>query len=292
MMNRAQDIMRLDGLKAALGAAVSESMTGFDHKDQSIYQTYQGFDPQAQREADLLEFGDNDRNDPDLQHWYKSARLQRKFADPNLGVEHLKENDVFAGLDEDSLIENAIHAAIYRTESQERNRHDRIRVDVPKGGRRKGGTRGLPPELRRSRSAKVVNEQLLRWDTPKKELLEAEAFYHACNARIARNAAYVLYKYSGPHSDVLALRLQGKSTKQIADFLGKTTRRIRHLLNGNAQRNEKGLHQFIRETLEFGVPANFKGAAPQIAAEVPEPVMAPVGQLDLDLLVVETEVAA
>jgi hypothetical protein len=288
-MNRAQDSLRIKGLKVALSQAVSESLSGFDGKDQSVYQSYLALDPQGQREADLLEFGEEDHLDPAFRDWCQPAKLRSEFGNPFLGVKHLQE---IHDSESDDSIEKQIHKAIYLSESQEFNKHDRLMVDVPRSGRRKGGTHSLPPELRRTRSAKVVNEQLLRWNAPDEECFEAEQFYHAANARIARNSAYVLYKYEGPYVDVLTLRLQGKSTKQIADFLGKTSRRIRHLLNGNAQRNEKGLHQFIRETLEFGVPENFKGAAPQIAAGVPEPVMAPVGQLDLDLLVVETEVAA
>lgn len=169
---------------------------------------------------------------------------------------------------------------------------------MPKDGRRKGGTHGLPPELRRTRSAKVVNEQLLRWDTPRKELLDAEAFYHACNARIARNAAYCLYKYDGPHTGVLALRLQGKSTKQIADFLGKTTRRIRQIINGNAQRNEKGLHQIIDELMQAGVPSDFRSDAPPVLVQPVHTLKkclqkgAALGQLAWDFEALSVEVAA
>ena len=169
---------------------------------------------------------------------------------------------------------------------------------MPKDGRRKGGTHGLPPELRRTRSAKVVNEQLLRWDTPRKELLDAAAFYHACNARIARNAAYCLYKYDGPHTGVLALRLQGKSTKQIADFLGKTTRRIRQIINGNAQRNEKGLHQIIDELMQAGVPSDFRSDAPPVLVQPVHTLKkclqkgAALGQLAWDFEALSVEVAA
>ena len=280
-MNRTADRARLRALETSLSAIVAEAMTGFDNNDQST--SYTGFDPQAQRDADYA-VAESDEHDPALRDWCIGAPLKNQRGSADLAVRFLREHDpVFTSDD-----------AVYLTENQEWNSHDRFMVDVPKSGRRKGGTHGLPPELRRTRSAKIVNEQLLRWDTPQKELLEADAFYHACNARIARNAAYCLYKYDGPHASVLALRLQGKSTKQIAELLGKTTRRIRHLLNGNAQRNEKGLHQFIHETLEFGVPSNFKGATLAVAAGVDEAVMAPpVGQqLALDLVVTVTEVAA
>ncbi|MHB0872420.1 MAG: hypothetical protein ACYC2J_11215 [Acidithiobacillus ferrooxidans] len=218
-------------------------------------------------EIDSLE--DEECNDPDFRDWCRPARLKLDFADPDMGVKHLREHDLQGQAESaDDEIESAIYAAIYRTESQERNRHDRLMVDVPKNGRRKGGTHGLPRELRRTRSAKVVNEQLLRWNAPVEECREAEQFYHAANARIARNSAFVLYKYTGPHADVLNLRLQGKSTKEIADALGKTTRRIRQIINGNAQRNEKGLHQIIDELMQAGVPADFQCNAPVLVQRV------------------------
>ena len=223
-------------------------------------------DTQDQREADLAAEEDESA-DPAFRDWCRPAKLMREFGSADLGAGFLRKNDPLCNDPLcDSVIDAAIHAAIYLTENQEFNSHDRLMVDVPKNGRRKGGTHGLPPELRRTRSAKVVNEQLLRWDTPKKELLEAEAFYHACKARIARNAAYCLYKYDGPHTGVLALRLQGKSTKQIADFLGKTTRRIRQIINGNAQRNEKGLHQIIDELMQAGVPTDFQSDTPVLVS--------------------------
>ncbi|MHB1881277.1 MAG: hypothetical protein ACYCPA_03565 [Acidithiobacillus sp.] len=187
----------------------------------------------------------------------------REFGSADLGAGFLRKNDPLCNDPLcDSVIDAAIHAAIYLTENQEFNSHDRLMVDVPKNGRRKGGTHGLPPELRRTRSAKIVNEQLLRWNAPEEECLEAERFYHAVNAKIARRAAYVLSRYAGPHADVLTLRLQGKSTKEIADSLSKTTRRIRQIINGNAQRNEKGLHQIIDELMQAGVPTDFQSDAP------------------------------
>ncbi|MBU2807592.1 helix-turn-helix domain-containing protein [Acidithiobacillus ferrooxidans F221] len=287
MLNRALHSTVL----SALEGAHSESLLGYTAEEISAYQSM--MDPQEQRDADFLKFGDDDITDPAIADWCRPARLESESADADLGANYLNAIHDF---ESDDAIDKALHDAIYRTEKQEFNHHDRLLVDVPRSGRKKGGTHGLPPELRRTRSAKIVNEQLLRWDTPKKELLEAEAFYHACNARIARNAAYCLYKYDGPHTGVLALRLQGKSTKQIADFLGKTTRRIRQIINGNVQRNEKGLHQIIDELMQAGVPTDFQSDTPVLVQPVHArreslQKVAALGQLawDFDALV---EVAA
>ena len=277
----------------ALEVAHSESLLGYTGEEISAYQSM--VDPQELRDADFLKFGDDDITDPAYAEWCRPARLKSESANADMGANFLNSIHDF---ESDDAIEKALHDAIYRTEKQEFNNHDRIMVDVPKDGRRKGGTHGLPPELSRTRSAKIVNEQLLRWDTPKKELLEAEAFYHATNAKIARSAAYVLSRYAGPHADVLTLRLQGKSTKEIADSLGKTTRRIRQIINGNVQRNEKGLHQIIEELLQAGVPTDFRRAAPVLVQPVHTQTKrlqkdAPLGQLawDFEALIVN-EVAA
>ena len=245
-------------------------------------------DTQDQREADLAAEEDESA-DPAFRDWCRPAKLMREFGSADLGAGFLRKNDPLC----DSGIDAAIHAAIYRTGKQEANRHDRMMVDVPKNGRRRGGTHALPPELRRTRSAKIVNEQLLRWNAPIEECREAEAFRITVNARIARNAAYCLYQYSGPHADVLALRLQGKTTLEIATILGKTTRRIRQIINGNAQRNEKGLHQIIDELLQAGVPTDFQSHAPVPVHALKKSLQkkAVLGQLawDLDALM---EVAA
>ena len=288
MMTRTEDRARLRALEASLSAIVAETLTGFDHRDCSIYD----FDTQAQREADFEAAGD-DAIDPALREWCQPARLKREFARADLGAKYLKENDDLADADDDSLIENAIHRAIYRTERQEWNRHDKLMVDVPRDGRRKGGTHGLPPELRRTRSAKIVNTQLVRWDATEQECEEATGFYHTVNAKIARASDYVTSVYSGAHTDVLALLLKGKSTLEIAQALGKTTRRVRQVVNGHAQRGLPGIRQFIDELLAGGIPSDFERTDP-VAAVVASSVTkskAPVGQqLDLDLVV--TEVAA
>ena len=250
-MNRAQDILRIKSLRAALSQAVGEGMTGFDHQDQSAYQTYQGFDPQEQRERDLLELGDEDVSDPAYKDWCQPARLQCEFGNPNAGVNHLQE--IHDDQSKDS-IEKTIHAAIYRTESQEWNHHDRVLVDVPKDGHRKGGTHGVAPEKRRKRSAKVVNEQLLRWNASETECREADVFNAAVSERINRKREYALSQHHGKYREVLSLFLLGLPTKEIAVRVGKTPRRIRQLINGNAGRSAPGLRQFITDLCEPSPP--------------------------------------
>ena len=210
-------------------------------------------DIQAQREADYHDYVEDECADPAYADWCIQAQLKSEFADPNLGVRFLREHDSLADDSDDQL---------YLTERQEFNRHDRVLVDVPKGGRRKGGTHGLPPEHRRRRSAKIVNTQMLRWDASGSDCIEAEGFYHTTNAKIARSVAYVLSSYTGKHGDVLELLLAGKSTIDIAEMLGKSTRRVRQIINGHAQRNVPGLRQFINETLTFGIPSGFSGTSP------------------------------
>ena len=128
--------------------------------------------------------------------------------------------------------------------------HDRIMVDVPKGGRRRGGTHGLPPEMRRNRSAKIVNGQLLRWNASERECLETSEFNAAVAARINRKRDYALLQYKGKYRDVLSLLLMGLPTKRIAEHLGKTPRRIRQVVNGNKKRGTIGLRQFIADLCE------------------------------------------
>lgn len=239
-------------------------------------------DPQAQREADYRESFQDDCEDPAYADWCTPARLVREFADPDLGVRFLREHDHLR-CDDDQ---------VYLTENQEWNRHDRIMVDVPRSGRRKGGTHGLAPEKRRKRSAKIVNSQLLRWDASGSDCIEAEGFYHTANAKIARRAAYVLSIYKGKHLDVLELMLQGKSTLEIAETLGKSTRRIRQIVNGHAQRNAQGLRQFIDESLVFGVPDSFVGTPPvAVATSSPKAKAKPVHQRKARVVMVK-EVAA
>ena len=220
-------------------------------------------DIQAQREADYHDYVEDECADPAYADWCIQAQLKSEFADPNLGVRFLREHDPIAFNSDDQL---------YLTERKEFNRHDRVLVDVPKCGRRKGGTHGLAPEKRRKRSAKVLNQQLLRWDASASECQEAEGFYHTANAKISRAGGYVLSVYKGKHFDVLTLMLQGKSTSEIADATGKSTRRVRQIVNGHAQRGAPGLRQFINESLANGVPAHFVGTSPvAVATSAPSP---------------------
>ena len=111
---------------AALKTACAEAQRGFCGEDQSVYQAWQAIDPQAQRERDLLEFGADDLDDPAFRDWCRTARLKLDFADPDMGVKYLREHDLQGQAESaDDEIESAIHAAIYSTETQERNRHDR-----------------------------------------------------------------------------------------------------------------------------------------------------------------------
>ncbi|MHB1495712.1 MAG: hypothetical protein ACYCUY_09755 [Acidithiobacillus sp.] len=254
-MNRAQDILRIESIKAALSQAVGEGLAGFHGNDQSAYQSYLAFDPQGQRERDLLEYGDDDpAADPTFRDWCLPARLKLDFADPDMGVKHLLEHDPLLPAESDSDIESVIHAAIYRTGSQEQNRHDRIMVDVPASGHRKGGTHALPPELRRTRSAKVVNEQLIRWNCSEEECSESEAFNATVAARVDRKRDYAVEQYQGKYREVLSLFLIGLQTKEIAIRVGKTPRRVRQIINGNAGRNAPGLRQFITDLCEPSPP--------------------------------------
>lgn len=212
---------------------------------------------QEQREADYDEFIEDECSDPDFAAWCVPAQLKSEFADPDMSVRFLREHDPIA-VDSDDQI--------YLTQGQESNKHDRVLVDVLKRGRRKGGTHGLAPENRRRRSAKIVNPQLLRWNASASECTEAEGFYHTANAKIARSTTYVLSEYKGKHGDVLEMFLQGKNTLEIAETLGKSTRRVRQIVNGHAQRTQKGLRQIINEALANGVPSGFSGTAPVAVA--------------------------
>ena len=220
-------------------------------------------DPQEQRERDYSDTIEDECADPAFQDWCIPATLNREFADPDLGVRFLREHDPIAVNSDDQ---------IYLTQNQECNKHDRILVDVPKCGRRKGGTHGRAPEQRRKRSAKVVNPQLLRWDASSAECAEADLFYNSANAKISRASDYVLSVYQGKHLDVLKLMLAGKSTSEIAAATDKSTRRVRQIVNGHAQRSAPGLRQFIAETLENGVPAHFVGTPPvSVGTSAPSP---------------------
>lgn len=247
---READLARIDGLKSAFSESVADSMSGYDCNDR-----LQAFDSHDQRECDLLSFCDDDLADPAYRDWCEPARLIQEFADPDLGVRFLREHDP----------EYDPQQEIYLTEKQENNRFDRIMVEVPKGGRRTGGMHGLPPKNRRRRSAKIVNEQLLRWDSTEQENEEAEALRRAVNAKLARQNAYILLVYTGKYRQILELFLAGKTHSEIVAITGKSERRIRQVINGDAQKGRKakpGLREFCLEMQKCGVPASFRSAAP------------------------------
>lgn len=306
---READIARLEGLQATLQEYVNNGMTGgYDCRTSSDLHAHL-MDPQDQREADLLAFGDDDLSDPAYKDWCQPARLMTKFADPDLGVNHLKaigDNHTFEDvqIDDDENIAKAIHKAIYLTEKQLENKHDRIMMDVPKDGRRKGGTHAIAPEKRRARNVKIVNESLTCkaliqipgeedvHELDRLERAEAEDFQTAAKARDARKAAYVRSIYTGKYSKVLALLLQGKTNPEIAKLVGKTERRIRQIVNGNASKGRKakpGLYQIIDELMASGVPSGFQSTPPVPVLVQPIHTLkkslqkqAPVGQLAWD----------
>ncbi|WP_163098661.1 hypothetical protein GL267_007310 [Acidithiobacillus ferrianus] len=242
-------------------------------------------DPQEQREADLLAFGDADETlDPDFADWCQPARLQREFADPDIGVKYLQE---IGDSEFDDAIEKVVHAAIYLTEKQLENKHDRLMMDVPKDGHCKGGTHAIAPENRRIRYAKIVNGSLTckalvqipgEEDVHEKDRLEreeAEAFRIGVNARIKRELAYCLTVYKGKYKHVLELMAELKTVPQIAAIVGKTARRIQQIVHGNASKGrkpQKGLEQICREIVACGVPSTFQSPAPTLVL-VPMPVV-------------------
>lgn len=265
-MNRAER-QRFQQIEASWMRVSSAGFQGIDCRESanrlSFYQDYQLYDSHEQREADLQTIGDDDASGTAYKDWCTGARLRHAAADPDAGVKYLREIRDF---ESDDSIEKQIHSAIYRTEKQEVNRHDRFMVDVTKDGRRKGGTHGLPPELRRTRSAKIVNEQLLTWNCSEEECRETEEFNAAVSERINRKREYALSQYHSKYRDVLSLFLQGLPTKEIAGKVGKTTRRIRQLINGNAGRNAPGLRQFIAELCEQPPPLiDISASAPIVA---------------------------
>lgn len=212
-------------------------------------------DPQEQREAELSEFVD-DAEDPSYADWCRPAVLKSAFADEDLGAAWLREHDPLAADTDDQ---------IYLTQRQESNKHDRVLVDVPKRGRRKGGTHGLAPKDRRSRREKIVNEQLLLWNSSEHENEEAEALRRSVNEKIARQNSYILWVYTGKYRQILELFLAGKTHSEIVTITGKSERRIRQIVNGDAQKGRKakpGLRQFCLEMQNRGVPASFRSAAP------------------------------
>lgn len=281
MLSRTQDIARIESVEAAISAAVADSMTGLDCITASDRPNL-WMDPQEQMEADLLQYGEDEIADPAYWDWCIPAKLRSEFGDPDLGARYLKENDDYKEIGED------IHAAIYLTDAQLENRHDRILMDVTKDGHRKGGTHGVAPEKRRSRNAKIVNSQLLPTqlvqipgedDVHARDRLErAEAvdFQISTAAHISRYSAYCLRFYKGKYRNVLELLLQGKGTLEIAQTIGKTDRRIRQIVNGNVAKGRKpkpGLIQFIHEVMAGGVPVDFQSPAPMVVDRPAVPVI-------------------
>lgn len=253
---------------------------------------YQAFmDPQEQREADLLAFSDDDDTlDSAYADWCQPAKLNQEFANPDLGANYLKalgDNTTFEDvqIDDDENIAKAIHAAIYLTEKQLENKHDRLMMDVPKDGHRKGGTHGIAPENRRVRYAKIVNESLTCRDFvqipgepdvhefDRLERAEAEACRVGKNAKLKRDLAYCLTIYKGKYKHVLQLMAELKTVPEIAKILGKSNRRIQQIVHGNASKGRKpkpGLRQICQEIVENGVPVEFQSAPPVL---VPVPVL-------------------
>ena len=206
-------------------------------------------------ESKLLEHGDDYFDD-----WCISARLKKLSGNADAGAEYLKK-----------IGDSGSHKSIYLKSSQEANTHDRLMADVPADGRKKGGTSGVAPELRKkSRSAKIVNEQLLRWNCSEEENAEAEAWRIAGNARLARKSAYILSVYDGNNRDVLELLLQSIEHREIAKIVGKSTRMIRYIVHGNHSKGRKaqpGLLQIINEIMSRGVPSDFQSDAQIMAVQ-------------------------
>lgn len=260
---READIERLKTWDESLSESISESYRGFDCRTTSD-RAMRWLDPQDQRDADQKRFVRDETKIAAYRDWCSSAKLKTAVADADAGVGYLEEID-------DAEATDAVHKSVYKRESQEANSHDRLMVDVPKDGRRKGGTSGVAPELRKkSRSAKIVNEQLLRWNCSEEENAESEAERIATNARIKRKSAYVLSVYDGNNRDVLELLLQSIEHREIAKIVGKSTRMIRYIVHGNHSKGRKaqpGLLQIINEIMSRGVPSDFQSDAPQMVQQ-------------------------
>lgn len=314
MLSRTQDITRIESVEAAISAAVADSMTGLDCITASDRPNL-WMDPQEQREADLLQYGEDEIADPAYWDWCIPAKLRSEFGDPDLGARYLKENDDYKEIGEE------IHAAIYLTDAQLENRHDRILMDVTKDGRRKGGTHGLPLEKRRVRYAKIVNESLSCkalvqipgeedvHEKDRREREDAETWRIGGNARMAREFAYCLTVYRGKYRAVLELMAELKTVPEIAGIVGKSKRRVQQIVHGHAPKGRKpkpGLIQFIHEVMAGGVPVDFQSPAPVVVDRPAAPVVvlpvralrkslqkeAVLGQLAWDFCAMDEEEAA
>lgn len=112
---------------------------------------------------------------------------------------------------------------------------------------------GSPKKRKRSHKKAVNSQLVLRSSEQSSEqdcFDEVEEPNAAVAARINRKRDYALSQYKGKYRDVLSLLLLGLPTKRIADNTGKTTRRIRQIVNGNTKRGTIGLRQFITDLCE------------------------------------------
>ena len=105
------------------------------------------------------------------------------------------------------------------------------------------------PKKRKRRQKKAINIQFI-CGSSEQELFEADEFNAAVSERINRKRDFAMEQYHGKYRDVLSLFFLELPTKEIACRLGKTTRRIRQILNGNAQRRTIGLRQFVKNLCE------------------------------------------
>ena len=126
------------------------------------------------------------------------------------------------------------------------------------------------PKKRKRRQRKAINIQLIRGSS-EQELLDEVEFNAAVSERINRKRDHALSQYKGKYRDVLSLLLMGFPTKRIAGHLGKTPRRIRQIVNGNAKRGTIGLRQFITDLCEPSPPL------PDINDACTAPIVAGVG---------------
>lgn len=227
---------------------------------------------------------DPDAIDPAYADWCIPAQLKNKVGTPFLGIKYLQETH---DSESEDSIAKAIHKAIYLTEKQEANSHDRPMMDVPKDGRRKGGTHGLALDKRRVRYAKIVNESLVctalvqipgEDDVHESDRIDREEVEQNCigtNAKLRRQFDYCLSIYTGKYPDILALLAQLKTNSEIAKIVGKTDRRIRQIVNGHAPKDrvaQPGLRQICREIVANGVPSDFQSAAPTLVPVIVQPV--------------------
>ena len=105
------------------------------------------------------------------------------------------------------------------------------------------------PRKRRRRNKKAANIQLIR-GASEQECLETAEFNAAVSERINIKREFAVQQYTGKYREVLSILLLGLPTKKIAENTGKTPRRIRQIVNGNAKRGTIGLRQFLASLCE------------------------------------------